>query len=273
MTQAEQDTLRAQYNPDGSALRELQLGLLDILIAFDEFARKNNIKYSLSYGTLLGAVRHKGFIPWDDDADIMMTREEWTRVKSFIGHNGCLADEMFIKGVVRPEIHIANKGIVDIFIYDYVPQNKLLDLLKTGTCMLLSVLIKCKSRIVNRHFHRPKPWFVFLPFALPFKMQTLINWKEHMSQWYNPKQFKPEDKVCLYRTGGPRDMLVRHEYGLLLGEPIEINFEGHLFPIIPQYDAFLRVWYGDYMQIPKLPENLGRVADCDFYDNKVKIIK
>ena len=38
---------------------------------------------------------------------------------------------------------------------------------------------------------------------------------------------------------------------------------------IPQYDAFLRIWYGDYMQLPKFPENLGRAADCDFYDNKV----
>ena len=136
-----QEALRLHYNPDGSALRNLQLGLLEILVAFDKFAREHHIEYSISYGTLIGAVRHKGFIPWDDDADIMMTREEWTKLKSLIEPNGHLTDEIFIKGVVRPEIHMVNKGIVDIFIYDYVPDNKLKDWLKTGTCMLLSILI------------------------------------------------------------------------------------------------------------------------------------
>lgn len=266
MTQDEHETLRAHYNPDGSALRTLQLGLLDILIAFDEFAREHQIDYSISYGTLLGAVRHKGFIPWDDDADIMMTPDEWMKLKSLIGSDGYLTDEISICGVMHPEIRIANKGIVDIFIYDYVPHNKLQDWLKTGTCMLLSVLIKCKSRIVYRHFRRPKPWFVFLPFALPFKMQTLIDWKEKASLWFSPTTIQPADNVCIYRTGGPRDMRVRHPYVLLLGEKVELEFEGHRFYATPHYDEFLRVWYGDYMQLPKRPTNLGRVTTKELCD-------
>ncbi len=265
--------LRQHYNPEGSALRNLQYRLLDILIAFDEFARSHDIVYSISYGTLIGAIRHNGFVPWDDDADIMMTREEWTKLKSLMSNDGRLTDDIYIKGVVRPEIHMANKGIVDIFIYDYVPDNILKDMLKTNVCRLLSLLVKCKSRLNAHFFRRPKAWFVFMPLAMPFSMHTLVFWKEKASLWFTPDKIKPEDKVCLYRTGGPRDMRVRHPYGLLLGDMIEVEFEGHSFPAIPQYDEFLRIWYGDYMQLPKLPENLGRVADCDFYDNKVKIIK
>ena len=49
---------------------------LEILIDFDNLCRKNNIKYSLAYGTLIGAIRHKGYIPWDDDIDVIMLREE-----------------------------------------------------------------------------------------------------------------------------------------------------------------------------------------------------
>lgn len=60
-------------------LRKLQLTQLEILKAVDAFCRDNNIKYSLYAGTLLGAIRHKGFIPWDDDLDICMEREEYNR--------------------------------------------------------------------------------------------------------------------------------------------------------------------------------------------------
>ena len=59
------EQLRCQYNPDGSPLRELQLRMLEMLKCVDSICEKHNIRYWLSYGTLLGAVRHGGFIPWE----------------------------------------------------------------------------------------------------------------------------------------------------------------------------------------------------------------
>ena len=71
-----QQELRAKYNPDGSELRRLQLHMLDILVEFDRVCRKNNIDYWLEYGTLIGAARHGGFIPWDDDLDVTLLKKD-----------------------------------------------------------------------------------------------------------------------------------------------------------------------------------------------------
>ena len=75
-----QKLLRKRYNPEGSLLRRGQMRMLDILRVVDSICRAHNIPYWLSSGTLLGAVRHGGFIPWDDDLDIEMLREDYLRL-------------------------------------------------------------------------------------------------------------------------------------------------------------------------------------------------
>lgn len=73
------DALRQRYNPEGSTLRRNQLELLELLKVVDDICKRNNIEWWLSSGTLLGAARHQGFIPWDDDIDIVMLRKDFKR--------------------------------------------------------------------------------------------------------------------------------------------------------------------------------------------------
>ncbi|MBR6455697.1 MAG: LicD family protein, partial [Prevotella sp.] len=74
------ESLRQKFNPDGSLLRRHQLRMLEILLEVDRICKKHQIQYWLSSGTLIGAVRHKGFIPWDDDIDIEMLWPDYKRL-------------------------------------------------------------------------------------------------------------------------------------------------------------------------------------------------
>ena len=71
-----QEELRAKYNPDGSLLRQMQERMLHLFVTIDDICQRHDIPYWLSGGSMLGAVRHEGFIPWDDDLDIEMFRPD-----------------------------------------------------------------------------------------------------------------------------------------------------------------------------------------------------
>lgn len=81
-----QQQLRSKYNPEGSELRKAQLRMLELLIFLDKICTENNLKYWLDSGTLLGAARHGGFIPWDDDTDVCMPREDAMKLKKLMGN-------------------------------------------------------------------------------------------------------------------------------------------------------------------------------------------
>ena len=74
-----EEELRRRYNPEGSTLRKQQNKMFEILILIDKLCEKYKINYWLSDGTLLGAVRHGGFIPWDDDLDINMMKSDYLK--------------------------------------------------------------------------------------------------------------------------------------------------------------------------------------------------
>ena len=69
------------------SFEELKKVELDILSYFVDFCEKHNLQYFLAYGTLIGAIRHKGFIPWDDDVDLQMPRHDYNRLVALFNEN------------------------------------------------------------------------------------------------------------------------------------------------------------------------------------------
>ena len=142
--------------------RKMQLMQTDMLVELDRVCRKHNITYSLTGGTLLGAVRHKGYIPWDDDADVGMLREEYEKFKKvaheldpelcyFQDHT---TDEGYRWGYGKlrrtgtryvrvGQEHMKGKtGVfIDIFPIDDVPKTTIGQMLQDFYCFILSTSI------------------------------------------------------------------------------------------------------------------------------------
>ena len=97
--------LKQRYNPEGSALRRDQKELLRMLKKVDAICKEHNLKWWLSSGTLLGAARHKGFIPWDDDIDIVMLRKDAKRLEKILLK---MDDPEFVFHTMRSDVEYVN---------------------------------------------------------------------------------------------------------------------------------------------------------------------
>lgn len=250
---------------EGELLRKLQMTELEMVTEVDRICRKHNIQYSLDGGTLLGAIRHNGFIPWDDDADIIMLREEYEKFyeackKELDAERFFLqdyrTDEHYLWGYAKMrrnnttflregQEHVkCHTGVcIDIFYCDNVPDNLLLRKLHFFYCYCIR---KGQYSTVGRKVEKSlflRAWY-FLVSRIPRNF------------WFRQLEFLAD------KTNRKKTMLVRHvtypmpkscRYGIpqkFFEEHIEKDFEGHLFKVFKQYDEYLKMLYGDYMVLP-----------------------
>lgn len=171
-------------------LTELHQKLLEILEYIDKICKENNIKYTLCAGSVLGSIRHKGFIPWDDDLDVMMIRSEYTRflaaVKKDKNEKFFLQEELkdcpyyfskirmngttlIEKTDVKKKWHNMHQGIfVDIFPVDYASSHRLPRFLQTVCARLLTAQSLLDRGYNNAAFYKKVVMSLSVLF-LPFK--------------------------------------------------------------------------------------------------------
>lgn len=251
-----QRQLRLRFNPDGSMLRRHQLRMLEMLKYIDAVCRKHNIKYWLCSGTLIGAVRHGGFIPWDDDVDIEMLREDY---KKFVR---VMANESQTDYVLQT--HETDKG----YFYPYAKLRDLHSCIKENH--LMDTYYKYKGCFVDIFIMEPSSSF-FLHRLSCFLQSFLIirpslffknKWIRfiYFSVTYTIvyKVFFPIIRFlsCIGANGQ-----LRHTEGTGFIKPRNISdilplkkicFEGVELPVPNNFDAYLRKIYGDYMCLPDL---------------------
>lgn len=258
------DSLRKKYNPEGSDLRKYQMELLKILVEFDKFCKEHGLSYSLAYGTLLGAVRHQGFIPWDDDVDIMMTREQYNALLQVIGSadNVILNEKLSIRRRLKPEICMKGIGICDLFIIDYVPKGSFKQWIKKSCIQLLQWLYRCRSYYESwRSGGKPhiKAWQVLMPIGLCRSLQGWQKSWERVLSWFSSKESIDKTRMCCY-TAAVRD-IPRIFPSEAFDDAVNMDFEGYSFPCIKGYHEFLSSRYGNYMDLPNAIHNHGRLSN------------
>lgn len=262
MSQSENERLRQIHNPDGSPLREAQLRMLDMLLYIDSVCRQEHIDYCLSDGCVIGAVRHGGFVPWDDDVDVILSKENHRRLCAYLlahphpqyalqshetdphfyGFCNRLKDTHSEYIFDRPDHKVMRYRGLQIDIFMYEPR----------VVMSLAAVSSQISQLNNRYIAGRCEWLA----------ELLYRTQRHI--------LHPIFEL-IGRLIGKRH-IVAHNYGCgfvrtrydasLLWPPKPIMFEGHNVQGPHNPDGYLRKQYGDYMQLPPAEQRVAHGYEC-----------
>ena len=254
-----------------ATLRQIQLAELDCLKEIDRVCKENHISYSLAYGTMLGAVRHKGFIPWDDDLDIYMNLREFRRFQGCFHSKGFFLQtptsdpempfilyklrkngtKMIEKGMESLNMH---QGVwVDIFLYVDSARNPIIKKLQHK---LTEALSSYRCRTLNKNNKQEN---TLQRFANKLPVAAAVWIDKSIVRIIEALGSKNSDDFLIFQNGTFRSM---HRSKKLLGETREYAFEDGKYSGIKDYNAYLMLIFGKDYMTPK------RVAGhTDSYDN------
>ncbi len=226
-------------------IKEIHDGLLKILIEFDSLCRRNDIHYSLHAGTLIGAIREHGFIAWDDDADVAMTRTEYQKLEKVVTKD----PDLYLRRSIKCQVcSKANPNLwVDIFILDYISEKKVQQKLKLGLLTAIDIMSRDKnslklSKLENYTWVKKTIYRIIYLIGKIFPTSAKQKWYQDVSQ----RRLLGNHTVMLRSNDrfGARELLVPVEW---TKDYTDVLFEGHSLMMTVSYDPYLRLGYGDYM--------------------------
>lgn len=271
----------------GEEFRKMQLIQRDMIKELDRVCRENNIRYSIFCGTLLGAVRHKGYIPWDDDADIAMLREDYEQFKKvanqlnpeicfFQDHE---TDPEYRWGYAKlrrtgttfiraGQEHVKCKtGVfIDIFPLDDIPRSLLGQIVQDFYCFSLRKILWSEMGKKSEKSALKRLWFCLLSHIRPGTVFRLCRSMENRSRNASVNRVRLLTFPAFGRLY--RKNPLRERYGLpkeWFTQLDEYEFEGLKLTGTKDYDGILTYIYGDYMTLPPEEDRYPH-APVSYYD-------
>ncbi len=259
-----------------AALDRIHKGDLIVLREIDRVCKKHKINFVIDSGTLLGAVRHKSAIPWDDDADVAMLRSDFEKFRRIAAKElkpefqyvepdelgnavfDFVARVVLIDSTIRPDSEeeqyygsgICNRLAVDIFVIDDVSDSDLVHTLCRGLLTIVYGMGMGHRYRLNREDYTPAAWAVIRVLSAIGKhipARTIVHWYEAVSRLETGKNKQKHRVYYGNYLFGDIKQIYQKEWFV---PTVEVTLDGETFPGPRNWHMCLETQYGDYMKLP-----------------------
>lgn len=265
-------------------LDELKRIEFELLVELDRICGKYGLKYSLAYGTLLGAVRHHGFIPWDDDIDVMMSRPDYYKFLEAV-EKECAdspykvvsmhTDDDFFAPLAKftdtrtrvyqtyGQIEKVPYGVyVDLFILDGLPEKGKEEHYKEAEKLRFKWGMACRKIFAK---HRSKSFLRDVGgslYSIPYKILGYKHYRNKYDRHCSSVDYNTAKNIAVVEFGEnlKKEMMDKAD----MEELSTVEFEGRAFSAVRSPEEYLTRMYGDYMQLPpesqRVPKHSSKVV-------------